>query len=64
MANAVTATLFFLARSKKYVGSKAAGRSMDDEARALMMQWLALTDPLLISEDPECEYGWLPGFAN
>jgi hypothetical protein len=37
---------------------------MDGDARALMMQWLALTDPLRISELPECRYGRPAGFVH
>ena len=48
----------------KDVSSKPAGKSMDGDARALMMQWLALTDPLRISELPECRYGRPAGFVH
>jgi hypothetical protein len=34
------------------------------DARTLMMQWLPLTDPLCIAEDPECGYGRPAGFVS
>lgn len=32
------------------------GKSTGLDARALMMQWLPITDPLQIADDPECGY--------
>jgi hypothetical protein len=33
------------------------GKPIVGDARTLMMQWLPVTDPLGIAEDPECGYG-------
>jgi hypothetical protein len=35
-----------------------------DDPRTLMMQWLPVTDPLCIADDPECGYGRLAGFVS
>jgi hypothetical protein len=34
------------------------------DARTMLMQWLTVTDPLRIAEDPECGYGQPAGFVN
>ena len=48
----------------KYVSHGAPGNPLSGNARELMMQWLAVTDPLRIAEDPECGYGRPAGFVN
>jgi hypothetical protein len=40
------------------------GKPNQGEARALMMNWLPVTDPLRIAEDQECGYGVPSGFVN
>ena len=40
------------------------GDFLNDETRELMMQWLSVTDPLRIAEDPECGYGSPAGFVS
>jgi hypothetical protein len=46
------------------VSCSAPARSIVGEPRELMMQWLTVTDPLHIAEDPECGYGRPEGFVN
>ena len=58
-----TATLFFDWLIKG-VFSGLEGKQIHDEARSMMMQWLPVTDPLRISQDPECGYGVPLGFVN
>jgi hypothetical protein len=48
----------------KDVSRSAPARSIIGEPRGLMMQWLAVTDPLRIAEDKECGYGRPVGFVN
>jgi predicted ATPase len=58
-----TATLFFGHLIRQLRGSferKQAGR----DARALMFQWLPVTDPLRIAQDPECGYGQPTGSVS
>jgi hypothetical protein len=58
-----TATLFF-GWVIAAVRSQPASKQINGDARALMMQWLDFTDPLRISEDPECGYGRPAGFVS
>jgi hypothetical protein len=48
----------------KDVSRCASGRSIIGEPKELMMQWVAVADPLRIAEDPECAYGRPEGFVN
>ena len=48
----------------KGVGRKAPGKPVNGDAKELMMEWLAVTDPLRIAEDPECGYGRPTGFVS
>lgn len=48
----------------KYASRRAPGKPLNGDARELIMQWLAVTDPLRIAEDPECGYGRPTGFVN
>lgn len=50
-----TAELFFNLLVKD-VSSGSEGMQSGQDARALMMQWLSVTDPLQIAGDPECGY--------
>jgi hypothetical protein len=47
----------------KNVSRRAPG-PLNGDARELIMQWVAVTDPLRIAEDPECGYGRPTGFVN
>jgi hypothetical protein len=58
-----TAALFF-GWLIKDVSSRLAGTPVNCDVRALVMQWLAVDDPLGIAEDPECGYGRPAGFVN
>ena len=58
-----TAALFF-GWLIKDVSDRPARKPRNCDARTLMMQWLAVTDPLRIAEDPECGYGRPAGFVN
>jgi hypothetical protein len=58
-----TAALFF-GWLIKDVSGRPAGTPLNCDARALMMQWLAVTDPLRIAEDPECGYSRPAGFVS
>jgi hypothetical protein len=58
-----TAALYFGWLFKDVI-SKPAGTPVNSDARALMMQWLTVTDPLRIAEDPECGYGRPAGFVH
>jgi hypothetical protein len=40
------------------------GKPKVGDAKTLTMQWLPVTDPLRIAEDPECGYGEPVGFVN
>jgi hypothetical protein len=40
------------------------GEPLAGNARSLMMQWVRVTDPLHIADDPECGYGRPSGFVN
>jgi len=48
----------------KDVSRKAPGKPLNGDARELIMQWLAVTDPLRIAQDPECGYGRPAGFVS
>jgi hypothetical protein len=58
-----TATLFF-GWLIEQVSDRSEGKPIDRAARALMFQWLPVTDPLRIAQDPECGYGQPAGFVN
>lgn len=58
-----TATLFF-GWLIKDVSGRPAGNPKNCDAKGLMGQWLPVTDPLAIAEDPECGYGQPAGFVN
>ena len=58
-----TAALFF-GWLIKDVSGRPAGKPLNGDARALMRQWLAVTDPLRIAKDPECGYGRPAGFVS
>jgi hypothetical protein len=58
-----TATLFFSWLIKGLNDSSDA-KSTDRDAKASMLQWLAVTDPLRIGKDPECGYSQLAGFVS
>jgi hypothetical protein len=51
-----TAALFFDRLIHELGGSSTTIPSNGKNARALMLRWLAFTDPLRISRDPECGY--------
>jgi hypothetical protein len=46
------------------VRRRSEGKPIVGDARTLMMQWLPVTDPLRIAEDPECGYGQPVGSVN
>jgi hypothetical protein len=48
----------------KDVSRRAPGKPSIGEARGLMMQWLEVTDPLGIAEDPDSGYGRPTGFVS
>jgi hypothetical protein len=58
-----TAALFFRWLILE-VGRGSEVKEIHGDARTLMMQWLPLTDPLRIAEDPECGYGRAAGFES
>jgi hypothetical protein len=58
-----TATLFF-GWVIKELNHEIANESPQADSRALMMQWLPVTDPLRIAQDPECGYGQPAGFVS
>lgn len=58
-----TAVLFFGWLIKDVCG-KFQEKSISCDARARMMHWLPVTDPLNFSKDPECGYGQPAGFVN
>jgi hypothetical protein len=58
-----TAVLFFGWLIKNACG-KPQAKSINSDARAQMMQWFPVSDPLRISIDPECGYGQPAGFVN
>jgi hypothetical protein len=58
-----TAALFFGGLIKD-VSDRPARKLLNCDARALMMQWLAVTDPQWIAKDPECGYGHPGGFVS
>jgi hypothetical protein len=58
-----TAPLFFRWLIKDISGRPAV-HPLNCDAKALMMQWLPVTDPLRIAEDPECGYGQPVGFVS
>lgn len=59
-----TAELFFGWLIKNASRLRAPRDPLYGDARALMLQWLSVTDPLRISEDPECGYGPPAGFVS
>ena len=59
-----TAERFFGWLIKDASCRKARGEPLNGDARGLMMQWLSVTDPLRIAEDPECGYGFPAGFVS
>ncbi|MGY4513346.1 hypothetical protein [Bradyrhizobium sp. USDA 3650] len=50
-----TAALFF-ERLVRDISGHPEGKSVGQKARTSMMQWLPITDPLQIADDPECGY--------
>jgi hypothetical protein len=58
-----TATLFVGWLIKDVTGQLTAA-PRHGEPRTFMMQWLAVTDPLGIAQDPECGYGQPRGFVS
>jgi hypothetical protein len=58
-----TASLFF-GWLVKYVSGRSKPKPTYGEARTMMMQWVTVTDPLRITEDPECGYGQPAGFVS
>jgi hypothetical protein len=58
-----TAELFFgwLIKCASLTGP---GQPPRGDAKRLMMQWVCVTDPLQIGQDPECGYGLPSGFVN
>ena len=58
-----TATLFF-GWLIADIGRVSEAKPQVGDARTLMMQWLPLTDPLCIAEDPECGYGTPAGLVS
>jgi hypothetical protein len=40
------------------------GKPRNETTRALMMQWLPVTDPLRIAQDEECGYGTPAGLVS
>jgi hypothetical protein len=63
-AEELETTALFFGWLIKDVSDTPAGGPLTGDARALMMQWLAVTDPLGIAEDPECGYGRPAGFVS
>lgn len=57
-----TATLFFGWLIADF-RVRSAVHLQDHDAKAMMKQWLPVTDPLGIAEDPECGYGQATGFG-
>jgi hypothetical protein len=58
-----TAELFF-GWLIKQVGAQSEGRPRHQDARTSILQWLPVTDPLRIAQDPECGYGEPEGFVS
>jgi hypothetical protein len=58
-----TAELFFGCLIKQ-VGAQSEGRPRHQDARTSILQWLPVTDPLRIAQDPECGYGDPEGFVS
>lgn len=58
-----TASLFFGSLIQD-VTRASPGKPVQGDAKALMMNWLPVTDPLRIAEDPETGYGAPSGFLN
>ena len=58
-----TATLFF-GRLIEALCLMRMGKPRNEAARALMMEWLPVTDPLRIAQDEECGYGTLLGLVS
>jgi hypothetical protein len=58
-----TAALFFRWLIEQ-VSDRSEGKPIDRDPRPLMFQWLPVTDPLRISQDPECGYGQPAGFVS
>jgi hypothetical protein len=63
-AQELETTALFFGWLIKDVSDTPAGKPLTSDARALMMQWLAVADPLGIAEDPECGYGRPAGFVS
>jgi hypothetical protein len=59
-----TAELFFGWLIKDASHRKGPGEPLNADARGLMMEWLSVSDPLRIAEDPECGYGPPAGFVS
>jgi hypothetical protein len=57
-----TASLFFGELFEEL--NPARGTPRDADARGLMLQWLPVTDPLGIAQDPECGYGQPVGLVS
>jgi hypothetical protein len=58
-----TAALFF-GWLIKQLSDRSEDNPIDRDARALMLQWLPVTDPLRIGMDPECGYGQPAGLVS
>jgi hypothetical protein len=58
-----TAELFFGCLIKQ-VGAQSEGRPRHQDTRTSFLQWLSVTDPLRIAQDPECGYGKPDGLIN
>ncbi|MEH2499584.1 hypothetical protein V1294_006063 [Bradyrhizobium sp. AZCC 1678] len=58
-----TAALFFGWLIRR-LSDRTEDNPIDPDARALMLQWLPVTDPLRIGVDPECGYGQPAGLVS
>ncbi len=60
-----TATLLFGWLIKEIgKGEEGVGKPKKADARTRLLNWLRVTDPLHIAEDPECGYGQPAGFVS
>ena len=59
-----TAERFFGWLIKDASRLRALGEPLKGDARGLMMQWVSVTDPLRIAEDPECCYALPADLVN
>jgi hypothetical protein len=59
-----TAALFFRWLIEQVGDRPSEGKPIDRDPRPFMLQWLPVTDPLRIAEDPECGYGQPAGFVS